>query len=678
MHHNRITIGILVFSLLLGLSLSPVNAAEEPFPLYPVIDPNVTFWTNIYARYSTTQAVVHDSVHLDIVYDVIDLKPADHTGARKINRQRMKRASQRVASMLKRLAADPSAENADCRRVAALFGPGADARTFDRARHRVRCQIGQKDRFQAGLVRSGAYLDRMRAILRSNGVPEDLAYLPHVESSFNTNAYSKSGAAGMWQFTRSTGKRFMTVDYVLDERRDPLAAARAAAQLLKENHERLGSWPLAITAYNHGAAGMQRAKTAHGDYPEIFRSYKGRTFKFASRNFYSEFLAARRVASDYQRYFGDLALASPARSRSVTLDGFAALVDLCRHFDVSPSVVRALNPALRPPVLNGQKYVPRGYVLSLPPHAESGGRPLATIPADILKKTQKPSRFYTVQRGDTAGKIAHLHQVKLSDLILANNLDRRATVYARQTLRIPQRGQSLNIAKTIQRPAPKASVVRVAAVDRVDETIVIPEDLPVESALARYRRPEPAPADLLAMADSKPEQTRFDSISPEADAMPGVFTADVGFSRVIRIQQQAVGIVQVEVEETLGHYAEWAGVSASRIRRLNDLSFGRPLHLHQKFKIPLAAVAAKDFEAQRYEFHKRLQEDFYAAYRVGELQRYRVQPGDSYWTLCRDKFDLPLWLLRHYNTGVNLAELRIHQSLTIPAIERVPENSPDA
>jgi hypothetical protein len=94
--------------------------------------------------------------------------------------------------------------------------------------------------------------------------------------------------------------------------------------------------------------------------------------------------------------------------------------------------------------------------------------------------------------------------------------------------------------------------------------------------------------------------------------------------------------------------------------------------------IPLAAVAAKDFEARRYEFHKRLQEDFYAAYRVGELQRYRVQPGDSYWTLCREKFDLPLWLLRHYNAEVNLAALRIHQPLTIPAIERVDVNSPEA
>ena len=139
-----------------------------------------------------------------------------------------------------------------------------------------------------------------------------------------------------------------------------------------------------------------------------------------------------------------------------------------------------------------------------------------------------------------------------------------------------------------------------------------------------------------------------------------------------------MGIVQVEVEETLGHYAEWAGVRASRIRRLNNLPFGQPLLLHQKIKIPLGVVAAADFEARRYEFHKRLYEDFFAAYRIGELQRYKVQPGDSYWNLCREKFDLPMWLLRHYNAGVNLAALRIHQPLTIPAIESLLENDPEA
>ena len=678
MHHKDKTIGFLVFSILLVLLHSPVLAAEEPFPLYPVIDSNVYFWTNIYARYSTTQAVVHDSVHLDIVYAVIDLKPADHPGARKINRQRMKQASQRVQRILKRLAADPLAEDAACRRVAALFGPGANAHTFSHARHRVRCQIGQRDRFRGGLVRSGAYLERIREILKSRGVPEDLAYLPHVESSFNTNAYSKFGAAGMWQFTRSTGKRFMIVDYVLDERRDPFTAAQAAAKLLKENHDRLGSWPLAITAYNHGAAGMQRAKAAHGDYPEIFRSYKSRTFKFASRNFYSEFLAARRVASNYQRYFGPLVLESPIRSRTVSLDGFAAFTDLCRHFGVSPKAVRALNPALRPPVFSGQKYVPKGYILNLPASDESDGMSMANLPAKLFKKAQKPSRFYTVQKGDTAYKIARMHRVKLSDLILANNMDRRATVYARQTLRIPQAGESIPRQKKPQPPTPRDPVVLLAADQSTDTLSAIPANIPVESAVARYRRPGPSPADLIAMADAAPENASQDPIDQDRGAEPSIVNAAVGFARIVQFRQKPVGIIQVEVEETLGHYAEWAGVRASRIRRLNNLPFGQPLQLHMEIKIPLNAISAADFEARRYDFHKRLQEDFFAAYRVGELQRYRVQPGDSYWTLCRDKFDLPLWLLRHYNAGVNLAALRIHQPLTIPAIESVPENRPGA
>jgi membrane-bound lytic murein transglycosylase D len=82
------------------------------------------------------------------------------------------------------------------------------------------------------------------------------------------------------------------------------------------------------------------------------------------------------------------------------------------------------------------------------------------------------------------------------------------------------------------------------------------------------------------------------------------------------------------------------------------------------------------FEEQRYEFHKRLQEDFFAAYRVSEMEAYRVQSGDSYWTLCRDKFDIPLWLLKHYNSEVDLADLRVQQKLVIPMIEETAGGDP--
>jgi membrane-bound lytic murein transglycosylase D len=114
-----------------------------------------------------------------------------------------------------------------------------------------------------------------------------------------------------------------------------------------------------------------------------------------------------------------------------------------------------MNPALRPPVFNGQKYVPEGYTLNLPDPPGPDAASLAALPADMFKKAQKPSRFYTVHHGDTAGKIARMHHVKLADLILANNLNRRATVYARQTLRIPQAGEAETIAKTDRQPSLK-------------------------------------------------------------------------------------------------------------------------------------------------------------------------------------------------------------------------------
>ncbi|GAB6908381.1 Peptidoglycan-binding LysM:Lytic transglycosylase, catalytic (fragment) [Desulfosarcina cetonica] len=414
-------------------------AVESPFPHYAEITTNVAFWTDIYTRYPTTQAVVHDDLRLDRIYDVIALEPYQAPGAREVNRARIKAARQKVVAILEQLAADPDVKDAECQRVAALFGAHVEARDFDQAKHRVHCQVGQRDRFRGGLVRSGAYIDQVREIIRSYGLPEDLAYLPHVESSFDINVTSKAGAAGMWQFTRSTGRLFMTVNNIVDERRDPIASTHAAAKLLKRNYERLGSWPLAITAYNHGTAGMERAKAMHGSYPAVFANYRGRAFKFASRNFYAEFLAARQVAADPAKYFGVLTLDTPQPMRFVRLGGYAAFSDLCRHLNLSRHLVKEINPALMHSVLSGRKYVPKGYVLNLPDRERfASSQHLAANLAKLYKPAQPASRFYTVKAGDTASKIARQHRVTVADLIRANRLDRRATVYIRQRLRIPQ------------------------------------------------------------------------------------------------------------------------------------------------------------------------------------------------------------------------------------------------
>jgi len=348
------------------------SAASEPFPLYPCVEPNVRFWVDAYAKYPTTKGLLHDSTDLTVVYAVIDLWSPQKHGSRKVNRKRIKAAKQKYQNILRKLAQNVAVQDPEARRVATFFGSNAGPAVFRKAMRNIRCQIGQKDRFREGLIRSGAYIEKIKGIFISHGLPENLAHLPHVESSFNLEAYSKFGAAGIWQFTRSTAKQFMTVDYALDERRDPIRSSEAAAQLLKRNYEKLGSWPMAITAYNHGVSGMMRAKRAKGTYEAIFKSYRSRRFKFASRNFYSEFLAAMHVAANCEQYFGTLELDKPLETREVVIEGYASISDLSHHFQVDLQTIHALNPALRPPVLKEQKYVPRGYALRLPADAVGG------------------------------------------------------------------------------------------------------------------------------------------------------------------------------------------------------------------------------------------------------------------------------------------------------------------
>lgn len=655
-------------------SICPSAAAvAAPFPEYDCIAPNVNFWTKVYSEYTTSQGIIHDSINLNIVYDTIDLRPYDTPNARKINRKRMKRAQQKYEGILMRLSRHPETSDAECRRVAALFGENPSSAAFRAAAGRIRCQVGQKDRFLAGLIRSGAYLDQIREIFVSYDIPEDMAYLPHVESSFNPKAYSKFGAAGMWQFTRGTGKRFMEIGYVLDERRDPIIAAHAAAQLLKENYAKLASWPLAITAYNHGAAGMERAKQIHGEYPAIFQSYQGRVFKFASRNFYSEFLAARQVAKNYKDYFGYLALDQPSPTRTIVLENFIALEDLQRHLDLETHVLAELNPALRQPVFNGQKFIPKGYRLRLPEHiVDEQAGVLAVIPESLYKSSQKPSRFYTVQRGDTAFKIARIHGVRLAELTLANNLNHRATIYPNQTLRIPVAGEQVPAAAPaapIQSPEP-------VVIAKAEPTLApAPEPQP---AASEQEKPYPVPvlASIIPLPSLSPLELLPMQAENESEPSLEIVTANVRFEKLFNEKQKPVGLIQVEVEETLGHYAEWAQVRTQYIRRMNGLKFEDILHLHQKLKIPLHRTTAQIFEETRYEYHKRLQEDFFAVYRLGDLQPYRIERGDTIWTLCRTKFEIPMWLLKHCNPELDLADLRMNRKIWIPTIEKATADEP--
>jgi membrane-bound lytic murein transglycosylase D len=642
-----------VFLMILPfLSASPLLAAAHPFPVYECLLPKVAFWKMVYSQYNTTQGLLHDSWNLSVIYEVIDLEDREVVrGAQEINKKRVERARAKYQEILATLARGNRPSTSEEKRVAALFGPQTAPDEFQRATERIRCQVGQKNRFREGVIRSGAFLDEIKRIFKAEGIPVDLAYLPHVESSFNHTAYSKFGAAGIWQFMESTGKRFMEIGYALDERRDPILSTYAAAKLLKLNYEVLQDWPMAITAYNHGINGMLRAKQAHGNFQEIVWKYDGKSFKFASRNFYCEFLAAMEVAKNYKKYFGELQLNNPQKTHDIVLTSYVPIKDLAAHLNLDMGEIKRLNPALRPPVYEGQKHIPKGYTLRLPLSAgKGGGNLLAGLPKDLLKFDQKKSLIYSIKKGDTITGIAKIHGVKPSDLLRANDLHPKATIHVGQNLKIPSKDakrERLALVQTPTRTDVKPPLIGRPAPTVPEHQITPAEPLPFE----------PVPVSLETLNMDKDQWN-----------LP-VVTGDLLIQRVTTYQSKPVGVIHVTVEETLGHYAGWLGVPVQEIRKLNNIRKDQPLRLKGKVKIPLNKCSKEEFEEKRFEYHKELQEDFFASYLVTALDTYHIKSGDNIWRLCREVFEIPFWLISKFNPDLDFNKLNASNTLRVPVVQ---------
>src|SRR5437660_1330534 len=244
------------------LAFAPALAQDNPMPRPPPLKRDVQCWLRVYTQIDTNAGFLHDQYNLSVVYDTLSFAPNTTPSERE---REVDQARERYGAALRRVAeAGEAPLSADDQRVRELWGPEGTPARLHSAIEDIRFQLGQADRFRAGLIRSGAWETHIAETLANLGLPAELAVLPHVESSFNPAAYSKVGAAGLWQFMRSTGRRYMRIDGAVDDRLDPFRSTEAAAQLLAFNYRVLGSWPLALTAYNHGTAGVRRAKETLG------------------------------------------------------------------------------------------------------------------------------------------------------------------------------------------------------------------------------------------------------------------------------------------------------------------------------------------------------------------------------------------------------------------------------
>ena len=676
------------------------------------LESRVEFWEKIYSEYSTDHYVVHDMRKLDIIYEVVYIKNGSLM-SRRAREYRLKRVKRKYKKLLLQIARtkNPLSLSGDAKRVYHLVKSN-----FRKASRQIRVQIGQKDRFGAGLRISGLYQDRINQIFSKAKLPLELTVLPHVESSFQVNAYSSAGAAGIWQFTRGTGRLFMRVGYDVDERRDPILSTVAAAKLLKLNFEALQSWPLAVTAYNHGTRGMERAKKRHGaSIVDVVNDYRSRTFGFASKNFYAEFLAALHVVRNKRKYFPNVVFDKPLNLSSVVFKDFVHIDSVTTHFNMTRDEIAKYNPALRGPVISGQKRIPRNFTFQAPQKIFSQQNDFyRIIPANERHKRQIRSKWHTVRRGDTLSGVASRFKTSVDKLYSYNNLTHRNKIYVGQVLRLPRRGYSINSPVRMAKRNHKQydGEVTKYRVSRRDNLTKIARrfntEVSVLLGLNQIKHPDLInPGQLLKVPSvnssrdrikvalnskdarlkvDKPSRENTDSTKLTAQEfevklahIKSVDNANKGrpaflpvsFANTKRVRSSQVGIIVVDFDETFSHYAEWSKLTVRRILNLNGMNKHSQLNVHSRIKVPFTNIEPDIFEERRQEYHKAIQEDFFNNYKIDKLIVRNMAQGETVWEICNEIYAIPFWLLASYNPGKDINAIPVGGPIVVPIISPV-------
>ncbi|MBN1578657.1 MAG: transglycosylase SLT domain-containing protein [Chitinispirillaceae bacterium] len=719
---KKMLLRIPIVIFLVALPRFPENYDNDPvFPTPAILKGNVAFWTKIYTEVSMSEGLLHDRDYPLVIFEKI----AAESGSRTVKERRKRTADALTAIVSARESTWTDLE----RTIVALYKKEADSSALAGAADRVRFQQGQRERFIEGLKRSGMYLDTIRTILRAYNVPLRLAYLPHVESSFNTEAYSKVGAAGLWQFMRGTGKFFgMRIDYTIDERRDPVIASIAAAKYLSSSYAELRTWPLAITSYNHGVYGMKRAvaKTGSRDLAVIIQNYKSRSFQFASSNFYGCFLAASFIAENHAKFFPEVKMYRPLQYNDFVISHYIVADDFCQYLDIPREELMRLNPAIRPAVLERHQRLPKGYPIHIP-----ANKPMEQVAAlydaipDSLKTSAPPRPlYYRVNRGDNLYAIASRLGVTVRELAFENNITRLNRIRAGQVLRVPAKAAAAPTVLAQATEAPPGPAKASASSGKPGRAAAKPPgETPATDAAAEIARAEAeatVPPEEIAMVDSEkkqpPEERKYQAPRPTArkkkPAAAGEQPAQPALSDSLREIAFAPALIEpiktaserphvapnfdvtiydldavlspvgtsaqiiVSVDETIGHYADWLGIPTWRIRKLNDMGRTSAIRINRSLLVPIDRPdALEQFVAARLEYHMAIEEDFYTQYTIADVTAYTLKRGEALWDICNNNENpLPLWLFKKYNRHLDLTKLFVGSEVWIPQVrERTTE-----
>ncbi len=337
-------------------------------------------------------------------------------------------------------------------------------------------QNSQRVTFGRWLRRSGRYISLIQQELSKAGLPQDLCYLPMIESGFRLTAYSKARAVGPWQFMRGTGRRYgLTINNYVDERRDPIKSTRAAIHYLSELHDEFHSWPLAVAAYNAGSGRLNLAirKTGSTDFWVLAKS---RYLKKETKYYVPKLMAAIIIAKNPDAYgFEDVEYEEPLTYETMEVPKWTALQAVALAGDIPMEEVHDLNRYLRLAITPPDS---KHCVIRVPVgKKELIKRNLPRVIATVATRY----KFHLVRRGDTLSRICKAYKINRKTLLKANDL-RRASLRPGERLRIPFRTTAYKLMDK------RVATAHLRPADMAAENLILHKVLPGESISELARR----------------------------------------------------------------------------------------------------------------------------------------------------------------------------------------------
>ncbi len=282
--------------------------------------------------------------------------------------------------------------------------------------------VRNKKYTQKVLERANLYLPMIKAVFKRYNLPLDLAYLPFIESGFDPYATSVSGAAGLWQFVRGTGRKFgLKINRYVDERRDPYKSTVAAAKYLKHLYKMFGRWDLAIAAYNCGeGCVLNRMHYGAEDFWDIKYRLPNQTREYVPR-----FIASLIIIKNPRR-FG----LKPIRSKPIRIKKKIALNNISLRkvsyiYDIDYNLLKAYNAHFRKGI------VLKGYNVYIPTESS-----FSYVPRQVSYKRKYIK--HRVKKGETLYRISKTYGVPIETIKRVNNITGNH-IKVGQILKIPVR-----------------------------------------------------------------------------------------------------------------------------------------------------------------------------------------------------------------------------------------------